>query len=208
MAYIYQIVNDINGKIYVGKTENTLEQRFQEHCLASRKEKCKNRPLYRAMNKYGIEHFHISLLEQTNTPEEREQFWIQQLHTYGKDGYNATLGGDGKRYLDYEKIVERYIVLQNQNKVAEELGICVDSVRKVLHEQNISISKCYPRKKSVRQFSKDGKELQTFSSCSDGARWLISQGITEAKLGTVTNKITECANHKRKSAYNYLWEFI
>ena len=201
-------MNDINGKIYVGKTENTLEQRFQEHCLASRKEKCKNRPLYRAMNKYGIEHFHISLLEQTNTPEEREQFWIQQLHTYGKDGYNATLGGDGKRYLDYEKIVERYIVLQNQNKVAEELGICVDSVRKVLHEQNISISKCYPRKKSVRQFSKDGKELQTFSSCSDGARWLISQGITEAKLGTVTNKITECANHKRKSAYNYLWEFI
>ena len=208
MAYIYQIVNDVNGKIYIGKTETTLEQRFQEHCLDSRKERCKNRPLYRAMNKYGVEHFHISLLEQTDVPEEREQFWIQQLHTYGKDGYNATLGGDGKRYLDYEKIVERYAVLQNQKKVAEELGICVDSVSKVLHERGIPINISSTQKKPVAQYYRDGNIFQTFPSCSDGARWLISQGITEAKLGTVTNKITECANHKRKSAYNYLWEFI
>ena len=28
MAYIYQIVNDINGKIYVGKTEFSIEKRF------------------------------------------------------------------------------------------------------------------------------------------------------------------------------------
>ena len=50
--------------------------------------------------------------------------------------------------------------------------------------------------------------IKDFVSCSEGARWLISQEITQAKLGTVVNKITECANHKRKSAYGYLWEFI
>ena len=31
MAYIYQITNDINGKIYIGKTERTIEERFKEH---------------------------------------------------------------------------------------------------------------------------------------------------------------------------------
>ena len=32
MAYIYQITNDINNKIYVGKTEFSIEKRFKEHC--------------------------------------------------------------------------------------------------------------------------------------------------------------------------------
>ena len=29
MAYIYKIENDINGKIYIGKTELTIEKRFK-----------------------------------------------------------------------------------------------------------------------------------------------------------------------------------
>lgn len=32
MAYIYQITNDINGKIYIGKTERTIQERWREHC--------------------------------------------------------------------------------------------------------------------------------------------------------------------------------
>ena len=32
MAYIYQNINDINGKIYIGKKERSIEERFQEHC--------------------------------------------------------------------------------------------------------------------------------------------------------------------------------
>ena len=32
MAYIYQITNDINQKIYIGKTEFSIEKRFKEHC--------------------------------------------------------------------------------------------------------------------------------------------------------------------------------
>ena len=207
MAYIYQITNDINDKVYVGKTEQSLQQRFQEHCQDSRKQRCENRPLYRAMQKYGIEHFSISLLEQTDVPEEREIFWIKKLGTY-EYGYNATRGGDGKRYLDYEQIIERYRELQNQQKVAKELGISEDSVRKVLYERNIPIAKCQSIKKPVQQYSKDKQKLLSFESCTEGARWLIEQQITQAKLGTVVNKITECANHKRKSAYNYLWEFI
>lgn len=207
MAYIYQITNDINDKIYIGKTETSLEQRFKQHCKDSQTKRCENRPLYRAMQKYGIEHFSISLIEQTDQPEIREIFWIEKLGTY-KYGYNATLGGDGKRYLDYDRIIEKYLILQNQKKVAEELNIDVGTIRKVLHERKIPINKSPSLKKPVKQYSKDGQELLTFPSCTEGARWLLDQQITQAQLGTVVNKITECANHKRKSAYNYLWEFI
>ena len=207
MAYIYQIINDINNKIYVGKTEISLERRFYLHCKDAQTERCKNRPLYNAMNKYGFEHFHIEELEKTDSPDEREQYWIEKLNTY-YNGYNATLGGDGKRRLDYDKIIERYRVLGNQKLVAEELGIDTGSVRKVLKMNEIPIIKTPAINKAVRQFTRQGELIQDFISCSEGARWLISQEITQAKLGTVVNKITECANHKRKSAYGYLWEFI
>ena len=207
MAYIYQIVNDINDKIYVGKTEETLEKRFYIHCKDAQTERCKNRPLYNAMNKYGFEHFRIEELEKTDYPDEREQYWIEKLNTY-HNGYNATLGGDGKRRLDYDKIIERYCVLGSQKLVAEELGIDAGSVRQVLKMNEIPIIKTPATNKAVRQFTRQGEVIQDFISCSEGARWLISQEITQAKLGTVVNKITECANHKRKSAYGYLWEFV
>jgi hypothetical protein len=34
------------------------------------------------MRKYGVEHFHIELIEETNNPEEREIYWIEKLNAY------------------------------------------------------------------------------------------------------------------------------
>ena len=112
MPYIYQIVNDINDKVYVGKTNFSLEKRFKEHCKDAFNRKYEKRPLYSAMRKYGVEHFHIELLEETDNPEEREKYWIEQKHSY-ENGYNATKGGDGKSYLDYDLIVNLYKQYQN-----------------------------------------------------------------------------------------------
>ena len=107
MAFIYKITNDINDKVYIGKTEFSLKKRFKEHCNAMRESRRERRPLYSAMKKYGTEHFHIELIEETDNPEEREMYWIKQYDSFG-NGYNATLGGDSKKYLDYDKIVELY----------------------------------------------------------------------------------------------------
>ena len=96
MAYIYQITNQVNGKIYIGKTERTIQERWGEHCKDCIKDRCYDRPLYRAMRKYGLSNFTIEVIEETNNPEEREAFWIEQKGSF-KHGYNATVGGDGKK---------------------------------------------------------------------------------------------------------------
>ena len=88
-------------------TERTIEERFKEHCYDYKRRSFEKRPLYAAMKKYGTEHFHIELIEETNNPEEREQYWIRFYNSYG-NGYNATIGGDGKRYIDYDKIIQVY----------------------------------------------------------------------------------------------------
>ena len=69
MSYIYVITNNINGKQYVGKTNLTIDQRFKQHLRDSNKERCEKRPLYDAMNKYGIEHFSIEQLEECSVEE-------------------------------------------------------------------------------------------------------------------------------------------
>ena len=138
MAYIYQITNDINGKIYIGKTERNIQQRFREHCQESIKERSENRPLYRAMRKYGIEHFHIQLIEETDNPEERERFWIEQKGSF-KNGYNATLGGDGKKYLDYDLLINTYKEIKNIHKVAELMSVDESYLGKILKNNNIEI---------------------------------------------------------------------
>ena len=132
MAYIYQIQNDINGKLYVGKTEFSIEKRFKEHCNDAFKEISEKRPLYSAMKKYGIEHFHISLIEETDNPEEREKYWIEYLETF-KSGYNATMGG----YIDYDLVVKTYNEVQNQAETARILNISVNSVQSILKYYNI-----------------------------------------------------------------------
>lgn len=122
MAYIYKITNKVNEKIYIGKTEQSIEKRFQQHCKDSQRDNIQNRPLYKAMNKYGIDSFSVELIEETDCPEEREQYWIKLYDSF-RNGYNATLGGDGKKYIDYDLVVESYRRLLNLTKVAKELNI-------------------------------------------------------------------------------------
>ena len=62
MSYIYKIINDINDKVYIGQTSYSLETRFKEHLYKVNLD----RPLYRAMRKYGIDNFHIEEIVKIN----------------------------------------------------------------------------------------------------------------------------------------------
>jgi group I intron endonuclease len=97
MALVYKITNDVNDKVYIGITINTLKYRFKNHCKTSVIEKRSGYKLYNAMKKYGKNKFHIHLLEEVLTWKDacrREQEIIKEYNTF-KNGYNSTLGGEG-----------------------------------------------------------------------------------------------------------------
>jgi group I intron endonuclease len=93
--YIYQMINKINGKKYIGKTNNPVERKAT-HFREARKENNKeyNKTLYIAMRKYGIENFIFEIIEECNDLiwEEREKYWISYYNTL-KEGYNMIDGG-------------------------------------------------------------------------------------------------------------------
>lgn len=206
MAYIYKITNDINQKIYVGKTERTVEERFLEHCRVFKRERNEKRPLYSAMRKYGIEHFHIELIEETDNPEEREIYWIEKLGSF-KNGYNATLGGDGKKYLDYDLVIDTYKKIKNQKEVAKYLNISEKTVHKILQRRKIQTVAPKNGNKPIFYLDRNGNFISHFESCGDGARWIASQKVSKASIDTIAKRIADVARGERKTAYNYVWRF-
>ena len=156
MGYIYCITNLVNQKKYVGKTTYSITKRFKEHYSDSKRERCEKRPLYDAMNKYGVENFKVECLEEVDDStvlSEREIYWINELQTYGSKGYNATKGGDGSILFDYDKIIETYKLGGTMTDCAAKIHCSVDTVKKVLTINNIPIR---PLTKKVKQYSLDG----------------------------------------------------
>lgn len=208
MAYIYKITNNINNKVYIGKTEYPIEKRFKEHCKDAFKERNEKRPLYNAMRKYGVEHFSIEEIEETLEPAIREQYWIQYYDSY-HNGYNATLGGDGKKYIDDQQIINLYNTGLNQKQVADLMHIDPSTVRIAL--DNAHIEKhliTNPQAKQIIQLDINTEQIiNTFPSCGEAARWLISNNISHGNVKSTTAKIREVAIGQRKTAYGYKWKF-
>lgn len=187
MAYIYKIVNDINNKVYIGKTEKTIQKRFNEHLADSKKRRTEHRPLYNAINKYGAEHFQILLIEEVEREKasEREIYWINKYNSY-KVGYNATLGGDGRSYIDYKKILKLYDTTNfNQLEIAKECNCCVDTVREIVNDYRENVNwylrgdnKTFLNQPIKVKCVETGDE---FESCSQAGKWLVEQGKIKSK---------------------------
>lgn len=210
MGYIYCITNLINGKRYVGKTTYSVTRRFQEHCRDYKKERCEKRPLYDAMNKYGIENFVVE--ELLKCPNEElnsyEIMYIDKLETFHK-GYNATKGGDGSILFDYNKIIETYKQGGTIIDCASTMQCSIDTVKKVLTINNIPIrhirSGCCSEPKKVKQYSLDGTLIKEWDSITLAAHWLVDNGYAKTYNGGVKQKIGLCMGGKNKTAYKFIW---
>lgn len=94
---IYTITNLLNGKKYVGMTEQRPQKRWSQHKWDAR---TSNTAIGRAIRAHGVKNFvfeHVfSLLPGCSRQDlcEMERSFIQQEGVYGR-GYNMTPGGDG-----------------------------------------------------------------------------------------------------------------
>jgi group I intron endonuclease len=162
-GYIYVIINKLNGKYYFGKTFN-INSRWNAH-LRNAKNKV-NRRLYDAINHYGKENFHLSIINEyfaenknllTQILNEKETYLIELTESTNSNfGYNMAKGGDGG-YLGEDAI---------QKMIKKKTGIHLtqehkDKIGKGNKGKNVGKkhSKEQNEKQSLRQKGKTYEEI-------------------------------------------------
>lgn len=95
MTGIYKIVNDANGKIYIGQSRD-IDTRWYKHISFLRYNSHHNRHLQAAWNKYGEDAFKFSVVEECGEDDlnDRERYYIN-LYDSRRNGYNLDDGGSG-----------------------------------------------------------------------------------------------------------------
>ena len=98
-GYIYKIEFP-NGKIYIGQTSRTLEQRKKEHKYSANNIH-NNKLLYKSLRKYDmVDNFELIEIDTADTEQELCEKEITYILTYNSyyidgNGYNMTYGGEG-----------------------------------------------------------------------------------------------------------------
>lgn len=102
MRYVYIIQNLVNGKVYIGQTNNPRVRKNGHWYNGTHHA---NGHLYDSMRKHGIINFKFSLLEECEVEQvdEREMFWIAHYDsTNPTKGYNKESGGHKNKTLSEE----------------------------------------------------------------------------------------------------------
>lgn len=121
MIGIYKIENKINGKVYIGQSNN-IQRRFQEH---QTKGETSRIPVDIAIQKYGKDNFTYTVIEETTIDKlnQAEEFWIDYFNSV-ETGYNCSKGGsqqsigenNGKAKLTEQDVIEIRIAYNNHLK--------------------------------------------------------------------------------------------
>lgn len=219
MGDIYGIVRKQDEQIvYVGQTIRNYKIRWQQHKQQARE----GRPyaLYNALRKYGSENFYPILIEQCedNKLNEREKYWIAYYQTMiNKKGYNLTEGGDANSERVKKKVYQYSLegkYLQSFNSLADAasaLNINATEISKAANEKTHmshnflwsfeykeNISAYQSRQRPVKQYTKDGQYIQTFSN--------LRQAALSLNKPTGSSNIQR-AIKKNIKAYGFYWGY-
>ena len=138
---IYKIENKINGKVYIGQSQNIFK-RWSVHGNKNKANNC-NMVIAKAITKYGVENFRFEILELC-TKEElniKEKHWVSVYNSY-KNGYNSTTGGDAPDEFASSKLTKDTVKILLQELKANIIPM-VDLAKKynvavefALHDQD------------------------------------------------------------------------
>ena len=115
-GYVYIIYNDVNDKVYIGETLQKISTRFKQHLQMAFREKRKyDTHLFRAMRKYGKEHFFIKELDKVigadrnqvkKEIQKLEVLYVKKYNSF-KKGYNCNSGGGKGARIPSEEIRQK-----------------------------------------------------------------------------------------------------
>ncbi len=222
MHYIYKVTNKINGKIYIGQTNN-FEKRKREHLSDKR---TNHQAFKRALNKYGFNGFTWEIIDKCKTKEEinnKEKYYINYYNSKVPNGYNIANGGEGGSNWNLQPIVmldlngeyikEYDYITQCENETGlnhSTISACCKGkhlryknyifMYKKDYEENGPKKYIKPgntRKKKINKFDLNGNYICSYNS------------LTEASENNKLDRanISSCVTKKTKSCGGFIWTY-
>lgn len=143
-GFIYKITNNVNGKVYIGQTIQTIKERFYQHCATKCSDSVLNMAIHRAIKKYGKFNFTIEVIEEVDKDSlnDREKFWIEYYNSYN-NGYNSTIGGQDSsthfKELDTESIIKEYNSGKSLRSIGNTFKVDKRTIKDLLIRNNITL---------------------------------------------------------------------
>lgn len=209
MGQIYKIFNDINSKLYIGKTTKNSEHRFKEHLSQIND----GTAIHNAMKKYGIDKFHIEILEDNifdnQILAEREKYWILKLNSQTPNGYNIASGGEGGNGTHAKNLIQWRI--DNPQLAQKNIDILQNWIKDnpdKVKENNLKGAKTR-KEKYGKAITKEANEASKKAvKCLETG--IIYDSVKEAALAlghTSGAHIGQVCNGQRKTAFKYHWSW-
>ena len=155
------VINKINGKMYIGQTTKTLEERMKRHIYISKHDPKTH--FQKALNKYGAENFifeELEICDSMSMLNEREQYWIKKYNTLSPYGYNLNSGGRNHFVCDETK-QEISNTLKEYYKTHESKSIGfkhTEETKQIISEKNKGQKRTEETKQKLREINL-GKHL-------------------------------------------------
>lgn len=206
---IYKITNLINGKLYIGSTNN-FKVRFSGHRSRLNRDCHYNLHLQSSYNKYGKNNFTMEILEHCdeNALLEREQYYVDELKVLNpKKGYNKasdirrTSGNkwsdeskkrlsDAKKGMKMHPNTKKALIKANKERVYGDLSHLW--TKEAIEKAALS------RSNPVLQYDLDGNFVKEWDHA------ILARKNYSSKEG---GNITGCCNGIRDKAYEYQWRW-
>ncbi|CAB4125809.1 grpIintron_endo, group I intron endonuclease [uncultured Caudovirales phage] len=222
---VYKIVNNLNGKVYIGQTVNTIECRFSQHGRD-------DGYLSKSIKKHGKENFTIHVIARCTSREElnnRERFCIRIFNSLAPNGYNLNAGGGGS---DVSKETSVKISIKQKQRWANKIGTekslaaLLDKSRPhALLGKKMSIEYCkklsdahkgYVMPQSQKDAIAKGNKGKTHKDAASIKRIDIKTG--EVKIYSSCKEVEKDGYNKivvwraavgeRRTAYKYKWKIV
>lgn len=208
---VYKVKNSNNGKIYIGVTTKTVEDRKQDH--EQKAQKGIRSYFQEAIATYGPEAFtweQIDTANDTNELADKERQYILKYNSLEK-GYNSDSGGGFKKMVyQYSKHEKRLVKTHNSlREAADEVNATSTSISNACLGYNLSCKgfcwsysspKTYIRNndrrmKAVEQYDLFGALIATYESVAEASR----------QTGVSKTCIARCCRGERNSSSGFRW---
>ena len=131
---VYKITNMVNGKFYIGSSNN-IQSRWYQHRKKLNDKVHGNTYLQNAWELYGEENFKFEIIEEC-TPSiqfEREQYYLDVLNPFEERGYNI-VRRISKEYMSDNYMVKQCRICKKDYNTFSHLSKYCDKCRDILTE--------------------------------------------------------------------------